>query len=127
VLTRPAMLNELIVVALILLILGHALLIRGCFDIKNGLMPVGDLPGGLDDVRTILRQSSDALEFIAETLADSPLPQTDAGSNSSVLGALISSMLMPSNHASEELQGSVRQVERTPTPDNAQDQPDERP
>lgn len=110
------MLDYLVATALILLILGHGLLIRGCFDIKNGLSPVGDLPGGLDDVRAILRQSSDALEFIAETLADSPLPQTDAGSNGSVLGALISSMLMPSNHASTQLEGAVHEVVRNPTP-----------
>ena len=112
------MLNELIVVALILLILGHALLIRGCFDIKNGLMPVGDLPGGLEDVRAILRQSSDALEFIAETLADSPLPQTEPGSNSSVLGALISSMLMPSNHGSQQ-QGQIHEINRDAPPSDA--------
>ena len=121
------MLNELIVVALILLILGHALLIRGCFDIKNGLLPVGDLPSGLSDVRAILRQSSDALEFIAETLADSPLPQTDAGSNSSVLGALISQMLMPSNHAQPQFQGEVHEVQRNPPPTHTQeDEPDVR-
>ena len=121
------MLNELIVVALILLILGHGLLIRGCFDIKNGLLPVGDLPDGLDDVRAILRQSSDALEFIAETLADSPLPQTEAGSNGSVLGALISSMLMPSNHASTQLEGTVHEVVRNTTPPLTQeDEPDVR-
>ena len=121
------MLNELIVVALILLILGHGLLIRGCFDIKNGLLPVGDLPDGLSDVQAILRQSSDALEFIAETLADTPLPQTDAGSNGSVLGALISSMLMPSNHAQPQFEGTVHEVVRNPTPPLTQeDEPDVR-
>ena len=121
------MLNELIVVALILLILGHALLIRGCFDIKNGLMPVGDLPEGLSDVRTILRESSEALSFIADVLAASPMPQTGGGSNPPLLASLISSVLMPTNHASEELPGSVREIERNPTPPNAQeDQPDVR-
>ena len=120
------MLNELIVVALILLILGHALLIRGCFDIKNGLMPVGDLPSGLSDVRAILRQSSDALEFIAETLADSPLPQTGAGSNPPLLASLISSVLMPSNHASQ-LEGTIHEVQRNSPPTLTQeDEPDVR-
>jgi len=121
------MLNELIVVALILLILGHALLIRGCFDIKNGLMPVGDLPDGLSDVRAILRQSSDALEFIAETLADSPIPQPGGGSNPPLLASLISSVLMPSNHAQSQFEGTVYSELRDSPPTLTQeDQPDDR-
>lgn len=113
------MLNELIVVALILLILGHALLIRGCFDIKNGLMPVGDLPDGLSDVRAILRESCEALEFIADTLAESPLPQTQSAGSPSLLASLMSSVLMPSNHAQPELQGTIHEVERNAPPSDA--------
>ena len=106
-----------------LLLLGHVLLIRGCFGIKDALHPAGaDLRIGLDDVTEHLRESVEVLSYIADGLPGGESAQTEAITGGSLLTGLISSMLMPA-HASQNEVRPVREITDPPSPLSAEDQP----
>ena len=99
-----------------LLLVGHIILIRGCYGIKDVLRPAGaDLRIGLDDVTEHLRESVEVLSFIAEGLPGGASSQTGMPSGEGLLATLLGSMLMP-DHASAQQERPIREVVGDPTP-----------
>jgi len=106
-----------------LLLIGHIVLIRGCYGIKDVLRPAGtDLRIGLDDVTEHLRESVEVLSYIADGLPGGGSAQTEPINGGSLLTGLISSMLMPA-HASQNEVRPVREIHDPPSPLPAEDQP----
>lgn len=106
------MLDYLIGTALILLLIGHALLIRGCFAIGEHLVGVGDLPDNLSGVTDLLGRSAEALDFIADILNEQGNSQTAPAPPGGLLGAFLGSMMMPQHGRTSEQEWAVHQVER---------------
>ncbi len=102
------MLDYLIGSALILLLIGHALLIRGCFAIGEHLVGVGELPENLGGVTDLLGRSAEALDFIADMLNEQAGTQTAPAPPGGLLGAFLGSMMMPQHGSTSELEGTVR-------------------
>jgi len=114
---------DLVLLALILLILAHAVLIRSCYALHTQIPKQSDeVSNRLDNVSSLL---DEALDMLAD--AGSAVTQTVANGNpfesppQSILSTLITSMLMRQNHASTTQQEQRTVYEIDPSPTNAQD------
>jgi hypothetical protein len=90
------MLDYLIAISLILLTFGHALLIRGCFDINKKLLPLNGQAGALTEkvggIGTLMDELCDLLSDLADS--GGPSPSKSAPNMQDLLGGLITSALM---------------------------------
>lgn len=118
---------DLVLVALILLILAHAVLIRSCYALHTQIPKQSDeVSSRLDNVSSLL---DEALDMLAD--AGSAVTQSVGGANpfesppQSILSTLITSMLMRHNHGTTQpTNGQIYEVHPTPTK-QTEDEPDE--
>ena len=86
------MLDELQAASLLLLIVGHGFLIRGCFSIRDGLPVTGDqISGKIEGVSTLLDEMNDLIHSLTE-LVPSGTPPASAQTGS-VMEVLLSTFL----------------------------------
>ena len=97
------MTEELILAALILLIIAHGFLIRGCYGLHTSIPAESqNLRSDLDNVRDLLDEALDLIADFGVPPALSQAPQSPSfesiGGN--ILSGLISNILMPDANAS---------------------------
>ena len=86
------MLDELQAASLLLLIVGHGFLIRGCFDIRDGLPTAGErITDKIEGVSGLLDEMNDLIHALTE-LVPSVGPPASAQTGS-VMEVLLSSLL----------------------------------
>ena len=86
------MLDELQAASLLLLIVGHGFLIRGCFSIRDGLPVTGDqISGKIEGVSSLLDEMNDLIHSLTE-LVPSGTPPASAQTGS-VMEVLLSTFL----------------------------------
>ena len=113
------MLDELQAASLLLLIVGHGFLIRGCFSIRDGLPVTGDqISGKIEGVSTLLDEMNDLIHSLTE-LVPSGTPPASAQTGS-VMEVLLSTFLnsktpSPQQHGSLTQEWQVHENNPPPT------------
>lgn len=97
-----AMLEEMQLVCMMLLLIGHGMLIRGCFKINESIPKSTDrLCDKYDGISSILDEMADIVDEFATGAKEAPLsnPITGVSIPEMITSLLMSKMAMPSNHA----------------------------
>jgi len=107
------MLDYMIATALILLIGGHALLIRGCFKINEGLShESGFITTEIRAVTTVLDEVCDLLSEVVDTTPKNAITQTPSSPMEAILTAFLNRTPMASNYApTEQEEWEVQQID----------------
>ena len=99
------MLDEIQAASLLLLIIGHGFLIRGCFDIRNGLPATGaEITNRIEGVSGLLDEMNDLIHILTESVPAGPAASAQTGGG---WEGLLSAFLMPKtpspvNHGSTQ-------------------------
>jgi len=116
------MLEVLQVVALLLLIIAHGFLIRGCFGIRTEL----PLQGG--SIASKIDRTADLLDEVAQLIADltdnmpvQPNTQPVSSPMEAILTSLISNIANPSKHATTSEERPIFEINNDKTTTNTQE------
>ena len=113
------MLDELQAASLLLLIIGHGFLIRGCFSIRDGLPVTGDqISGKIEGVSTLLDEMNDLIHSLTELVPSGGPPAS--AQTGSVMEVLLSTFLnsktpSPQQHGSLTQEWQVQENDSPPT------------
>lgn len=113
------MLDELQAASLLLLIIGHGFLIRGCFDIRDGLPSTGErITDKIEGVSTLLDEMNDLIHALTDMVPSGTPPAS--AQTGSVMEVLLSTFLnsktpSPSEHATLTQEWSVHENNSPPT------------
>lgn len=113
---RPTMLDELMALTLLLLVVTHGLLVRGCFKLNDALPTQGDL------IASRIERTSDLLDEVAQLIADlgDTGPSTAVAQSQGVLPDLLTMFLQRQavnavDHAPQEGQWTVHPPSDNPS------------
>ena len=85
------MLDEIQAASLLLLIIGHGFLIRGCFDIRDGLPTTGErITDKIEGVSGLLDEMNDLIHTLTDSI---PSGQAASAPTGSVMEVLLSTFL----------------------------------
>jgi hypothetical protein len=118
---RMMMLEYLIAISLILLTFGHALLIRGCFDINKKLLPLNGQAGTITEQVGGIGTLMDELCDLISDLADSggPAPSKSAPNMQDLLGGLITSTIMGNVNGPQNQDRTIQETHDTQTQESS--------
>ena len=95
------MLEYLTALTMLILVFGHALLIKKCTKLTDELEPSAqNLSTELKDITSILDDIADLFNGALEIVGNSPITQTPSSPMESILSGLISSVMSPKSHGS---------------------------
>ena len=97
------MLEYLTALTMLILVFGHALLIKKCTKLTDELEPSAqNLSTELKDITSILDDIADLFNGALEIVGNSPITQTPSSPMESILSGLISSVMSPNSHGSTQ-------------------------
>lgn len=119
------MLEEMQLICLMILLIGHGALIRGCFKINQSIPDSTDRLGSkFDGISEVLEELADLIDEVAGGVKQTPLANPMVGGSipEMITSLLMSKIAMPSNHGdplTEEW--PIHEVNKT-TQNEAQDE-----
>jgi hypothetical protein len=120
------MLDYLIAISLILLTFGHALLIRGCFDINKKLLPLNGQAGALTEkvggIGTLMDELCDLISELADSGLGSPSrpnTQTQGGIGEMILSSLMSRMNSDESNGPQNQDRTIQETHDTQTQESS--------
>ena len=120
------MLDYLIAISLILLTFGHALLIRGCFDINKKLLPLNGQAGTLTEkvggIGTLMDELCDLISDLADSGGGSPSrpnAQTQGGITEMILGSILEGITKPAPNGSQNQIRTIQETHDTQTKESS--------
>ena len=120
------MLDYLIAISLILLTFGHALLIRGCFDINKKLLPLNGQAGTLTEkvggIGTLMDELCDLISDLADSGGGSPSrpnAQTQGGITEMILGSVLEGVFGSDNNGPKESERNLQETHDTQTQESS--------
>lgn len=105
---RWAMLEHLQVVALLLLIIAHGFLIRGCFGIKMELpLQGGSIGSKIDRTADLLDEMAQLIADFSDSIGTTPDTQPPSSPMEMILTSLIGNITNPKKHATQSEEWTV--------------------
>ena len=97
------MLEYLTALTMLVLVFGHALLIKKCTKLTDGLEPSAQsLSTELKDITGILDDIADLFNDAISIVNNSPIAQTPSSPMEAILSGLISTVMTPKEHGSTQ-------------------------
>ena len=110
------MLDEIQAASLLLLIIAHGILIRGCYGIRDGLPTQGSaISERIDGVTSVLDELADLIHAIPEHMPGSGNAQPPTDLMGTLLTAFMGSRTPQQNHGSLTQEWQVRKDDSPPT------------
>ncbi|MGB2038179.1 MAG: hypothetical protein ACPHX8_06895 [Candidatus Poseidoniaceae archaeon] len=110
------MLEVLQVVALLLLIVAHGFLIRGCFGIRTELpLQGGSIASKIDRTADLLDEVAQLIADLTDSMPAQPNTQPVSSPMEAILTSLISNIGKPQNHATTSEEREILEINNNPT------------
>jgi hypothetical protein len=120
------MLDYLIATSLVLLTFGHALLIRGCFDINKKLLPLNGQAGAITEqvggIGTLMDELCDLISDLSDSGGGSPSrpnAQTQGGITEMILGSILEGITKPESNGPQEQIRTIQETHDTQTQESS--------
>ena len=113
------MLEEMQLLCMMMLLIGHGLLIKGCFKINQTIPDSTDRLGTkFDSISTVLDELADIIDEVASGSKTPPMANPLAGGSipEMITSLLMSKMQMPSEYGPQENERTIHEIDPTPIP-----------